>query len=144
MNKLLDSFSNFTYRNKNFIFLSFLIVPLLWLGVVYLGSLLIFLGHSFFHLDGFTGKIVYEFSFKTLIELFSSPANIDILIRTVGLAACVTIGSAIIGFPIAYYMAKFTSPKVKIFLFIAIMLPLWSSYLSESLFLETYFGQRRE
>ena len=129
MNKLLDSFSNFAFRNKNFIFLSFLIVPLLWLGIVYLGSLLIFLGHSFFHLDGFTGQIVYEFSFKTLIELFSSPANIDILIRTVGLATCVTIGSAIIGFPIAYYMAKFTSPKVKIFLFIAIMLPLWSSYL---------------
>ena len=90
MNKLLDSFSNFAFRNKNFIFLSFLIVPLLWLGIVYLGSLLIFLGHSFFHLDGFTGQIVYEFSFKTLIELFSSPANIDILIRTVGLATCVT------------------------------------------------------
>ena len=60
---------------------------------------------------------------KLLSELFSSPANIDILIRTVGLATCVTIGSAIIGFPIAYYMAKFTSPKVKIF-------PFYSNYAS--------------
>ena len=112
-----------------FIFLSFLFSLLLLLGIFYLWSLLIFVCHSFFQLDGFTVQIVYELSFKTLFELFSSPANIDIIIRTVGLAACVTIGSAIIGFPIAYYMAKFTSPKVKIFLFIAIMLPLWSSYL---------------
>ena len=66
---------------------------------------------------------------RTITELFSSPANIDILIRTVVLAATVSIGAAIIGFPIAYYMAKFTSPKMKIFFYLAIMLPLWSSYL---------------
>ena len=51
------------------------------------------------------------------------------MIRTVVLAATVSIGAAIIGFPIAYYMAKFTSPKMKIFFYLAIMLPLWSSYL---------------
>ena len=82
-----------------------------------------------FYLDGFTGKIVYKISLSTITELFSSAANIDILIRTVVLAATVSIGAAIIGFPIAYYMAKFTSPKMKIFFYLAIMLPLWSSYL---------------
>ena len=45
------------------------------------------------------------------------------------LASVVSIGAAIIGFPIAYYMAKFTTPKIKIFFYLAIMLPLWSSYL---------------
>ena len=49
--------------------------------------------------------------------------NIDILIRTVILASVVSIGAAIIGFPIAYYMAKFTTPKIKIFFYLAIMLP---------------------
>ena len=102
---------------------------MLWLGIIYLGSLLVFLFHSFFHLDGFTGKIVYKISLTTITELFTSAANIDILIRTVVLAATVSIGAAIIGFPIAYYMAKFTSPKMKIFFYLAIMLPLWSSYL---------------
>ena len=94
-----------------------------------IGSLIVFLFHSLFYLDGFTGKVVYKISLSTIIELFSSPANIDILIRTVVLASVVSIGAAIIGFPIAYFMAKFTTPKIKIFFYLAIMLPLWSSYL---------------
>ena len=125
----LDNFSNYLYKNKHILLLIFLLPPLLWLGIIYLGSLVVFLFHSLFYLDGFTGKVVYQISFSTIAELFSSPANIDILIRTVVLALAVSIGAAIIGFPIAFYMAKFTSPKIKIFFYLAIMLPLWSSYL---------------
>ena len=129
MNSFLDNCSSYLFRNKHILFLIFLLPPLLWLGIIYLGSLMVFLFHSLFYLDGFTGKIVYEISLSTITELFTSAANIDILIRTVVLAACVSIGAALIGFPIAYYMAKFTSPKMKIFFYLAIMLPLWSSYL---------------
>ena len=129
MTSTLDSLSNYLYRNKHILLLLFLLPPLLWLGIIYLGSLIVFLFHSLFYLDGFTGKVVYKISLNTIIELFSSPANIDILIRTVVLASVVSIGAAIIGFPIAYYMAKFTTPKIKIFFYLAIMLPLWSSYL---------------
>jgi len=129
MTSPLDSLSNYLYRNKHILLLLFLLPPLLWLGIIYLGSLIVFLFHSLFYLDGFTGKVVYKISLNTIIELFSSPANIDILIRTVVLASVVSIGAAIIGFPIAYYMAKFTTPKIKIFFYLAIMLPLWSSYL---------------
>ena len=125
----MNSVSNYLFKNKHILLLIFLLPPLLWLGIIYLGSLLVFLFHSFFYLDGFTGKIVYKLSLNTITELFSSAANIDILIRTVLLAATVSMGAALIGFPIAYYMAKFTSPKVKIFFYLAIMLPLWSSYL---------------
>ena len=129
MNNFFESSSNYLFKNKHILLLLFLLPPLLWLGIIYLGSLIVFLFHSLFYLDGFTGKIVYKISLNTITELFSSPANIDILIRTVVLAATVSIGAAIIGFPIAYYMAKFTSPKMKIFFYLAIMLPLWSSYL---------------
>ena len=129
MSSFLDNCSSYLFRNKHILFLFFLLPPLLWLGIIYLGSLLVFLFHSLFYLDGFTGKIVYKISLSTITELFTSAANIDILIRTVVLAACVSIGAALIGFPIAYYMAKFTSPKMKIFFYLAIMLPLWSSYL---------------
>ena len=125
----MNSVSNYLFKNKHILLLIFLLPPLLWLGIIYLGSLLVFLFHSFFYLDGFTGKIVYKLSLNTITELFSSAANIDILIRTVLLAASVSMGAALIGFPIAYYMAKFTSPKIKIFFYLAIMLPLWSSYL---------------
>ena len=129
MNNFFDNCSNYLFKNKHILLLIFLLPPLLWLGIIYLGSLIVFLFHSLFYLDGFTGKIVYKISLSTITELFSSAANIDILIRTVVLAATVSIGAAIIGFPIAYYMAKFTSPKMKIFFYLAIMLPLWSSYL---------------
>ena len=129
MSNLFENCSNYRFKNKHILLLLFLLPPLLWLGIIYLGSLIVFLFHSFFYLDGFTGKIVYKISLRTIAELFNSPANLDILIRTVVLAATVSIGAAIIGFPIAYYMAKFTSPKMKIFFYLAIMLPLWSSYL---------------
>ena len=129
MTSALENFSNYLYRNKHILLLLFLLPPLLWLGIIYLGSLIVFLFHSLFYLDGFTGKVVYKISLSTIIELFSSPANIDILIRTVVLASVVSLGAAIIGFPIAYYMAKYTTPKIKVFFYLAIMLPLWSSYL---------------
>ena len=129
MSNLFENCSNYLFKNKHILLLLFLLPPLLLLGIIYLGSLIVFLFHSFFYLDGFTGKIVYKISLRTIAELFNSPANLDILIRTVVLAATVSIGAAIIGFPIAYYMAKFTSPKMKIFFYLAIMLPLWSSYL---------------
>ena len=111
MSSLFENCSNYLFKNKHILLLLFLLPPLLWLGIIYLGSLIVFLFHSFFYLDGFTGKIVYKISLRTIAELFNS------------------IGAAIIGFPIAYYMAKFTSPKMKIFFYLAIMLPLWSSYL---------------
>ena len=123
MSSLFENCSNYLFKNKHILLLLFLLPPLLWLGIIYLGSLIVFLFHSFFYLDGFTGKIVYKISLRTIAELFNSPANLDILIRTVVLAATVSIGAAIIGFPIAYYMAKFTSPKMKIFFYLAIIPP---------------------
>ena len=126
---IFSRISDYAYKNKNFLLLTFLLPPLAWLGIVYLGSLLILLMHSFFYLDGFTGQIVYEFSFSTLIELFSQRANIDIIIRTVMMAFSVTLGATIIGLPVAYYMAKFTTKKTKAIFYLAVMLPLWSSYL---------------
>ena len=126
---IFSRISDYAYKNKNFLLLTFLLPPLAWLGIVYLGSLFILLMHSFFYLDGFTGQIVYEFSFSTLIELFSQRANIDIIIRTVMMAFSVTLGATIIGLPVAYYMAKFTTKKTKAIFYLAVMLPLWSSYL---------------
>ena len=126
---IFSRISDYAYKNKNFLLLTFLLPPLAWLGIVYLGSLLILLMHSFFYLDGFTGQIVYEFSFSTLIELFTQRANIDIIIRTVMMAFSVTLGATIIGLPVAYYMAKFTTKKTKAIFYLAVMLPLWSSYL---------------
>jgi putative spermidine/putrescine transport system permease protein len=106
-----------------------LLPPLLWLGVVYLGSLGALLAQSFFSLDEFTGQVVREVSLGTYAELLGGRANLDIIGRTVLMAAAVTLGCAVIGFPIAYYAARYASPRCKALFYLAVMLPLWSSYL---------------
>jgi len=102
--------------------------PLLWLGLVYVGSLLALLAQSFFRLDDFTGLIVYRPTFATYAELLA-PSNLDIILRTVTMAALVTIAAAIIAFPIAYFAARYARGRWKVLFYLGIMLPLWSSYL---------------
>jgi putative spermidine/putrescine transport system permease protein len=120
--------STFFYRRPRLVLLLLLAAPLLWLGVVYLGSLSTLLIQSFFHLDGFTGRVVRQFSLQTYRDLFTR-ANMDIVGRTAGMAAAVTLAAALLAFPLAYYMARFASPRVKALLYLAVIMPLWSSYL---------------
>ena len=102
--------------------------PLLWLGIVYLGSLFALLLQSFFSIDEFSGLINREFTLKTYGELLQ-PANLDIIVRTVTMAALVTLASAVVAFPIAYYAARYARGKWKALFYLGVMLPLWSSYL---------------
>ncbi len=125
---VLQRFSTWLYRHPRLALAILLAPPLAWLGIVYLGSLLALLAQSFFYLDGFTGLIVREFSLRTYGELFT-PANLDIILRTTVMAALVTLACAAIGFPIAYYMARYAGPRLKPLMYLGVMLPLWSSYL---------------
>lgn len=125
---VLQQISNLFYRHKNLMLLALLLPPGIWLGVIYLGSLFNLLVYSVFKLDEFTGQIVHQVSFDNFIELFRL-SNIDVIVRTTAMAMAVTIGCAVIGFPIAYYMARYTSGKTRALFYLGIMLPLWSSYL---------------
>jgi putative spermidine/putrescine transport system permease protein len=102
--------------------------PLLYLLVVYLGSLFSLLINSFFYLEEFTGLVVRQFTLRTYAQLFE-PANLEIFARTATMAAAVTVVDALIAFPLAYYIAKFASPRLKTWLIIGVTIPLWSSYL---------------
>jgi len=102
--------------------------PLLWLGVVYLGALFALLAQSFFSIDEFSGTIVYQPTLATYAELLA-PANLDIIVRTLVVAAVVTVLAALVAFPIAYYAARYARGKVKALFYLAVMMPLWSSYL---------------
>ena len=102
--------------------------PLLWLGVVYVGSLVALLVQSFFSIDEFTGLINRTFTLKTYGELLR-PANFDIILRTTLMAAAVTLASVLVAFPIAFYAARYARGRMKAFFYLAVMLPLWSSYL---------------
>jgi putative spermidine/putrescine transport system permease protein len=96
--------------------------------VVYLGSLFNLLINSFYYLEQFTGLIVREFTLQTYARIFE-PANLEILSRTTTMAAAVTVVDAIIAFPLAYYIARYASPRMKTWLIIGVTIPLWSSYL---------------
>ncbi|WP_325895223.1 ABC transporter permease [Grimontia sp. NTOU-MAR1] len=124
----LVSFSDLLWRKPSVLLAILLGPPVLWLGVVYLGSLFALLIQSFFSIDEFTGLIQYEFTLKTYGELFSA-ANLDIIVRTVSMAAFVTVGAAIIAFPVAYFAARYAHGKWKALFYLGVMLPLWSSYL---------------
>ena len=102
--------------------------PLLWLGVVYVGSLAALLAQSFFSIDEFSGLIDRTFTLKTYAELLR-PANFDIILRTVAMAAAVTLASIAVAFPIAYFAARYARGRWKAFFYLGVMLPLWSSYL---------------
>lgn len=128
MTALSGRLSDTFWRRPGLLTLLLLAPPALWLGIVYLGSLFALLAQSFFSIDEFSGLIVREFTLKTYAELFS-PTNLDIILRTVVMAALVTVASVIIAFPVAYYAARHARGWWKAAFYLGIMLPLWSSYL---------------
>ncbi|HEV7321865.1 MAG TPA: ABC transporter permease [Ensifer sp.] len=120
--------SDFFWKHPHLLLMIMLAPPLLWLGIVYLGSLFALLLQSFFSIDDFSGLINYEFTLATYRQLLSE-TNLDIILRTVTMAATVTLASAVIAFPIAYYAARYAQGKWKVLFYLGVMLPLWSSYL---------------
>jgi len=120
--------SDLLYTRRGLLLLALLGPPLLWFGVIYLGSLFALLANAFFGLDDFTGQVVREFTLKNFVELLQ-PANLDVARRSITMAVLVTLACTVLGFPLAYYMARYASGAQKALLYIAVMLPLWSSYL---------------
>ena len=120
--------STFLYRRPRLALSLLLALPLLAFAVFYLGSLSALVVQSFFRLDGFTGQVVRRLTLATYGDLLS-PANLDIVARTVVMAALVTVVAATLAFPLAYSMARYASPRMKALLYLAVLLPLWSSYL---------------
>ena len=125
---LASRVSGTLWRRPKLLILLLLIPPLMWLGIVYVGSLVSLLLQSFFSFDDFTGQVKYQLTLSTYVELFR-PSNFDIIKRTVTMAALVTVASAIVAFPIAYYAARYAKGRWKAFFYLGVMLPLWSSYL---------------
>ncbi|HEX6120090.1 MAG TPA: ABC transporter permease [Dongiaceae bacterium] len=120
--------STYFYLRPRLLLALFLLPPLLWLGIVYLGSLFALLVQSFFQLDDFTGQVVYKPTIANYVRLLNE-VNLQIIGRTVAMAAIVTFISCLIAFPIAYYMARYATGKTKALFYVAVMLPLWSNYL---------------
>jgi len=120
--------SNLLYQRRTLTLLLMLTPPLLWFGVVYLGSLLTLLGQSVFTFDEMAMAVVAELTTDNFLNLMV-PANLDIVLRTLTMAIAVTLGTVLMGFPMAYYMAHYATPTEKAVFFVGVMLPMWASYI---------------
>ena len=104
--------------------------PLVWLVGVYIGSLTILLLNAFWTSDSFTGKVnPFDWSLAVFEQILGNDVYRTVALRTVGMALLVTVTDALLAIPIAYYMARVASPRARRFLVIAILMPLWASYL---------------
>ena len=103
--------------------------PLLWLGVAYLGALAALFLTSLWSVDGFTGTITREWTLENFRDLWTIDVYRSITSRTLLIALAVTAIDVVVALPIALYMAKVASPRLQRILVIAVLTPLWASYL---------------
>src|SRR5690348_17096041 len=105
--------------------------PLAWFLLVYIASLVVLLVTAFWTVNPFTSNIEQTWTLSNFKEIFTTPAYLSDIAQTVGMAAAVTVTDAIIAFPFAYFMARVAAPRTRTALFVAILLPLWASYLAK-------------
>ncbi|MEY3905021.1 MAG: hypothetical protein RIT08_937 [Actinomycetota bacterium] len=108
---------------------SLLALPLLWLGVIYIGSLFALFISSIWKIDTFTSKIIREFTLENFIDVFTDRAYFNVTIRTLFVAICVTIICAVIAIPMAFFIARIAREKSRAVLIALLITPLWASYL---------------
>ena len=108
-----------------------LIPPLAWFAWFYIAPLVVLLVTAFWQINPFTTNIERVWTLSNFQQIFTTPAYLSIIGRTVGMAAAVTVVDAVVAFPFAYYMARVASPRTRTALFVAILLPLWASYLAK-------------
>jgi len=106
-----------------------LTAPLFWLAVVYVVALLLLLMSAFWSVDTFTGEIRRDWTLDNIVTVVSGALYQTVTLRTLGIAIAVTVIDVAIAMPIAFFMAKVASPRAQRLLVIAVLMPLWASYL---------------
>ena len=124
----LRALAGLLHRRSGLLLAVLLGPPLIWFCVIYLGSLLALLWQGFYSFDDFSMSVLPQFTLKNYAQIFAK-GNLDIVLRTLAMASAVTLASAAIAFPIAYYISRFATPGVKAFFYIGVMLPMWASYI---------------
>lgn len=104
--------------------------PLGWFILIYLAALAALFISAFWSIDSFTGELDRTFTIANFQTIFESDVYRKIAIRTILMAAAVTVTDVILAFPFAYYMVRLAAPAQRVALFTLVLVPLWSSYLA--------------
>jgi putative spermidine/putrescine transport system permease protein len=125
----LTRLSGFSHRHPRVRLLGLLSAPMVWLAVAYLGSLAVMFAAAFWSVDSFTGALIKVFTLDNLKLLVEQSVYRRVALRTLGVAVTVTLVDVAIALPMALYMAKVASPRLRGLLVAAVLTPLWASYL---------------
>ena len=125
----MSSVKELLNRKPNLRAASLLSLPLLWLGVIYIGSLFALFITSIWKIDTFTSKIIREFTLENFVDVFTDRAYFNVTIRTLFVAICVTVICAVIAIPMAFFIARIAREKSRPVLIALLITPLWASYL---------------
>ncbi|GGN06325.1 putative spermidine/putrescine transport system permease protein [Actinoplanes campanulatus] len=120
---------SYLHRHPRLRLAGLLSAPLLWLVVAYLGALAVLLVSAFWTVNGFTGEVVRQFSLGNFRTILTEEVYRNVALRSVGVAAAVTVICVVVAVPMAFFMAKVASARSRHWLVIAILTPLWASYL---------------
>ena len=127
--RLPRRFGSWLHRHAGVRLAALLSAPMAWLVVAYLGSLAVLFVSSLWTINAFTGNVIKEPSLSNFETIFTQPVYRNVALRSIGVAAAVTLIDALIALPMAFFMAKVASPRSRTWLVIAILTPLWASYL---------------
>jgi len=125
----LRRLSSWLHRHAGVRLAALLAAPLAWLALAYLGSLAVLFASAFWTVNAFTGEVVREPSLRNFTAILGGEVYRSVTLRSVGIATAVTLITAVIALPMAFFMAKVASPAARRWLVIAILTPLWASYL---------------
>jgi putative spermidine/putrescine transport system permease protein len=121
--------SAFLYRRR-WLKLTFLLLPpLAWMTIVYLAALGVLLATAFWQQNVLTAEIERVFTWNNLVAVKDTDAIHSVAWHTVLMAVVVTVTDILLAFPLAYYMVRIASPRLRALMFVAVLMPLWSSYL---------------
>jgi putative spermidine/putrescine transport system permease protein len=121
--------STFFYRHPRVTVGALIAVPLGWLVAVYLGSLFFLLLASLWDTNPFTSEVVHDYTLDNFRRIVEEEVYREVAWRTISMAAFVTVADAVLAFPVAYYLARVASPRTRNLLVVAVLMPLWASYL---------------
>jgi putative spermidine/putrescine transport system permease protein len=103
--------------------------PGAWFVLIYLLALVVLFISAFWRVDSFTGELIHSWNIDNFKTIFTEPTYRTIALRTIGIAAAVTITDALLALPFAFFAARVASPRLRSALFVLVLLPLWTSYL---------------